>query len=189
MNDMCWNCCGTPGPISERFCDDCLGEILRGSTAGEGEFWINHPVWPSYFLSSFGRVKRRGVILNPYRQGRYPAIIIKGQKRKVHILVLESFIGLRPDGLLGLHWDDDPDNNFLHNLHWGDTKANSADAKRNGRIGKARPKKLSPREQCYEPFCKEPLRSNGMCDYHFRIYRRECFRRALAAAQLAEAQV
>lgn len=51
---------------------------------------------------------------------------------RVHILVLEAFVGPRPDGMWGLHWDDDPWNNRLDNLRWGTPTDNAQDAIRNG---------------------------------------------------------
>lgn len=46
---------------------------------------------------------------------------------KVHCLVLIAFIGSRPAGMIGLHADDNKDNNHLSNLRWGSHKDNAAD--------------------------------------------------------------
>lgn len=54
--------------------------------------------------------------------------------RQVHHLVLEAFVGPRPEGMDGLHWDDDNQNNHLGNLRWGTPKENKVDAKRNHRL-------------------------------------------------------
>jgi hypothetical protein len=51
----------------------------------------------------------------------------------VHHLVLLAFIGPRPDGLQGLHFDDDASNNSLGNLRWGTPSANMHDCIRNGK--------------------------------------------------------
>lgn len=53
--------------------------------------------------------------------------------RKVHRLVLEAFVGPCPEGMEGLHRDDDPMNNDLANLRWGTRSDNLHDAVRNGR--------------------------------------------------------
>lgn len=53
--------------------------------------------------------------------------------RLVHHLVLESFVGPRPDGAEGLHWDDDGENNHVNNLRWGTRSENLTDAVRNER--------------------------------------------------------
>lgn len=51
---------------------------------------------------------------------------------RVSVLVLEAFVGPRPPGMQGCHWDDDPSNNHLSNLRWGTPKQNAADRVRNG---------------------------------------------------------
>lgn len=49
--------------------------------------------------------------------------------RKIHHLVLEAFVGPRPDGLETCHNDGVPANNWLTNLRW-DTKPNNAKDRR-----------------------------------------------------------
>ncbi|MFL6864076.1 MAG: NUMOD4 motif-containing HNH endonuclease [Allosphingosinicella sp.] len=51
--------------------------------------------------------------------------------RLVHCLALEAFVGPPPPGMIGLHWDDDPNNNRLANLRWGTRRDNWQDAVRN----------------------------------------------------------
>lgn len=55
------------------------------------------------------------------------------QFRTVHSIVLEAFVGPRPDGMQGLHWNDVPDDNRLSNLRWGTSSQNRLDSVRNGR--------------------------------------------------------
>ncbi len=58
---------------------------------------------------------------DPYHQVRlYKNCIHK--TFMVHHLVLEHFIGPRPEGLNGLHKDDNKDNNSAINLYWGTKK-------------------------------------------------------------------
>lgn len=57
----------------------------------------------------------------------------KSHMRQVHHMVLEAFVGGKPDGLWGLHRDDDPTNNRLDNLYWGTPSENTADCIRNGK--------------------------------------------------------
>lgn len=52
---------------------------------------------------------------------------------RVHLLVLKTFIGPRPEGKWGLHWDDDPKHNQLPNLYWGTPPENMHDRVRNGK--------------------------------------------------------
>ena len=53
-------------------------------------------------------------------------------RRYVHHLVLEAFVGPRPEGMKGLHRDDDPHNNNVSNLYWGTMRDNALDRVRNG---------------------------------------------------------
>lgn len=52
--------------------------------------------------------------------------------RRVHHLVLEAFVGLRPPGTECCHADDDPGNNWDYNLSWGSRSDNMQDRIRNG---------------------------------------------------------
>lgn len=45
----------------------------------------------------------------------------------VHKLILEAFVGQRPDGFEACHGDGDPGNNALANLRWDTSSANKAD--------------------------------------------------------------
>lgn len=51
---------------------------------------------------------------------------------RVHTLVLEAFIGLRPDGLICCHNDGDATNNHLSNLRWDTPRSNNLDTVRHG---------------------------------------------------------
>lgn len=54
------------------------------------------------------------------------------KSRYVHQLVLEAFVGPRPEGMWGCHWNDIPDDNRLENLRWATKSANRHDCVRNG---------------------------------------------------------
>lgn len=56
----------------------------------------------------------------------------KCARRKVHLLVLEAFVGPRPDGMEGCHGDGDVSNCWLENLRWDTKEANQADRLRHG---------------------------------------------------------
>jgi len=51
---------------------------------------------------------------------------------KVHQLVLEAFVGPRPPGMGGCHYNDIPSDNRLENLRWDTQSANAQDMLRNG---------------------------------------------------------
>lgn len=65
----------------------------------------------------------------------------KGHMRRVHQLVLETFVGPRPKGMECRHLDGNKHNNHLKNLKWGTRSENQHDAVKhgthsNGRLGK-----------------------------------------------------
>lgn len=69
-----------------------------------------------------------------YRDGERSGSKQAARRRKVHHLVLEAFVGPRPEASKGgLHWDDDPYNNSLPNLRWGTQSENVTDKVRNGK--------------------------------------------------------
>jgi hypothetical protein len=100
-------------------------------------------------VSSLGRVRalaridaaghrRREKVLGQRtisRSGHQAVVLYRGAERRdalVHHLVLAAFVGARPDGLEGCHYDDDPTNNNLRNLRWDTRSANQLDSVRNG---------------------------------------------------------
>ena len=101
-----------------RVSDD--GQVMVLAAAGRGRFNADRVLKP-------GRGQRGylQVLL-------YPGNGAKAACRMVHHLVLEAFIGPRPDGALGLHKDDNRLNNNVGNLRWGSTADNTLDQVRNG---------------------------------------------------------
>jgi hypothetical protein len=88
----------------------------------------NHRVGDDGTAWSWSRRRLRWRLLKPFAVGRrYLGVRIKGRNRRVHHLVLETFVGRRPDGLQCRHLDGDPRNNRLGNLKWDTAVANSAD--------------------------------------------------------------
>ena len=121
------------------------------------ETWRDIPGWEGlYQASDMGRVRsfdrhvpakdasqalRRGRILIPVqKQGRYLAVTLAdGRRRKqylLHELVLLAFVGPRPSGQCGCHFDDDKANNVLANLRYDTPHGNAQDQIRNGRSNK-----------------------------------------------------
>lgn len=101
------------------------------------EEWRVVEAFPLYEVSSYGRIRRIDTqrILKPMRTGQkrkqYSTVRFSTrprQDRKVHQVVLETFVGpAPPDKPLGLHKDDDTWNNALDNLEWG-THTKNADS-------------------------------------------------------------
>lgn len=90
---------------------------------------VQHPV--------SGDTLRRGKVLRLKRrsEGYLYVRLYRGGKsksRSVHHLVLEAFVGPRPEGSETRHLDGDPTNNRVSNLAWGTPKENAQDKKRHG---------------------------------------------------------
>lgn len=118
------------------------------------EHWRPVPGWEGFYaVSDHGRVRsEHRVILQtngirrivrerilrpaPDAHGHLHLMLFRngcGTTFKVHHLVLSAFVGPRPPGMDGLHWDDVPDNNMLSNLRYGTPSDNRHDQVRNGR--------------------------------------------------------
>lgn len=99
----------------------------QGRARGLDRYDLNGGVWR----------RRRGVILaqkterNGYRRVSLCCNGVAGL-RTVHTLVLEAFVGPRPPGMEGCHWDNDRANNWLANLRWDTKSANMLDQVRHG---------------------------------------------------------
>lgn len=60
------------------------------------------------------------------------------QMKRIHVAVLEAFIGPRPAGMVGCHNDGNRDNNMPSNLRWDTPAANITDLVRHGTHVQAR---------------------------------------------------
>lgn len=104
-----------------------------------------------YEVSNFGRVRskqrifvqRNGIIkcrkeriLKTKIRDFYPEVSLcidyAVEKRRVHDLVAEAFIGPRPEGLFVCHNDGSMDNNIVTNLRYDTQVGNMADTRRHG---------------------------------------------------------
>lgn len=102
-----------------------------------------------YEISTLGRVKSLARII-PYRDGRdrptpecflkptmdatgYYSVGLRSTKYRLHVLVLETFVGPRPDGFQACHFNCDKSDNRLENLRWDSRKENFEDTRRAGR--------------------------------------------------------
>lgn len=109
----------------------------------------NIPGSPGYQVSDDGRARscigNRGQITKVWRDLKiytdrhgyhYVAIYTDGKRRnrKMHQLVLETFIGPRPEGWTGRHLDGSRTNNDLSNLEWATMAVNLSDKERHGTL-------------------------------------------------------
>jgi hypothetical protein len=63
----------------------------------------------------------------------YPRVKINKRYKRLHIVMLEAFVGPRPKGLLGLHKNDVKTDNSLENLYYGTPTRNVLDRAQNGK--------------------------------------------------------
>ena len=118
---------------------------------GSDEEFREIPGFSDYRIGSNGTVISRKVErsrkIGPWRkmavkhwpENKYCVTTLLSDLRKyktflIHHLVLEAFVGPRPEGTLGRHLNDIPEDNKASNLAWGTTKDNYEDALANKRI-------------------------------------------------------
>jgi len=106
------------------------------------EIWKPIGCNPKYEVSNQGSVRRIGKtkplsLSMSGQKRRYPVVCLYKKDdvkwRHVAHLVLEEFVGPRPEGSLCCHKNDIKTDNRVENLYWGTPKQNGADAVRNGR--------------------------------------------------------
>lgn len=80
-------------------------------------------------------INGKDIKLKTHKDGYWVATLHKDGARKnrmAHVLVLEAFVGPRPEGMETRHLDGNPKNNRLENICWGTPVENAADKKRHG---------------------------------------------------------
>jgi hypothetical protein len=106
------------------------------------EIWKPTHVRNDYEVSNFGRVrrikrapKRYGVYsyLKP-RLKRYSRIVIDYKEYSIHRLVATAFIPNPNELPLVMHKDNNPHNNHVDNLKWGNTSENTKQAYDDGLV-------------------------------------------------------
>lgn len=87
-------------------------------------------------VMSNGRTRNvKGRILKPGKVKSGHVLVVLGKSassRFIHRLVLEAFVGVRPDGMVCCHNNGDPADNRLENLRWDTWSSNSRDAVAHG---------------------------------------------------------
>lgn len=109
------------------------------------------PGFSGYFVSKYGDVystRRIGHTardstdgklrrLQLHKNGLYLRVNLKINRKvynkRVHLLILETFVGPRPADHVTRHIDGNCTNNRLDNLKWGTRQENEADKKRHGK--------------------------------------------------------
>lgn len=99
------------------------------------EEWRTIAHHPRYEVSSHGRVRRadtKKLMRTDHSNKGYRRVQLSDRgtvtRRLVHHLVLEAFVGPRPDGMEACHFPDrNPSNCRLDNLRWDSRQGNHAD--------------------------------------------------------------
>jgi len=117
----------------------------------QAENWRSLPGWEGlYEVSDLGRIKNTKTqrLLNGYKDHKgyvrvnlpAPDTKRKQQNRLLHQLVLEAFVGPRPEGMVSLHGAKGVSDNSVSNLSWGTQYQNIQDRKRDNTNNNPRPK-------------------------------------------------
>ena len=99
-----------------------------------------------YEVSTLGRIRsldrpqrvrgngismQKGTILKQWKQGNYMYCDLRKpglkQKARIHVVVLETFVCKRPQGMIACHNNGDSTDNRLCNLRWGTHEDNAKD--------------------------------------------------------------
>lgn len=95
--------------------------------------WKPIPGHPRQLVSDQGEVLGTdGRLRRPFYITGHLYLWMDGTRKPVHHLVLEAFVGPRPEGTEALHANDVGDDNRLVNLRWGTHSENVLDSVRNG---------------------------------------------------------
>ena len=108
----------------------------------EPERWAG-TVFPGVEVSTLGRLRnaKTGALLKATPNSRrYPSVVrhVDGRvvSRTLHRMVLEAFVGPRPEGLECRHLNGDRSDARLSNLQWGTHAENMQDRERHGMGGR-----------------------------------------------------
>ena len=138
-----------------------------------GKEWFQIPGHMGYFASMDGQIlstkKKEFRIMkqiSSHDGHLYVFMYDNGNMKKVwvHRAVLSASRGYEEKALECRHLDDDPTNNFIKNLEWGDKFQNTADKRKNGGLPigeRSGTHKLTEKDvlEIRKIYGKEPLRS------------------------------
>lgn len=141
------------------------GSVMSSRIEPTAEIWVSVPGWPGYEVSDRGRVRswkwpgkmrawvedrsRSPRVLRPDVRNGYLGVLLSDKDRgrrhvNIHVLVLEAFVGPRPEGMQVAHTNGERHDNRIENLRWATPSSNNADKHAHGthqhgeRIGSAK---------------------------------------------------
>jgi hypothetical protein len=91
-------------------------------------------IWSRWVQGRYNRLadRWRRLVASPGHKKGYLTVKLCGLTRKVHEVILTTFVGPCPDGMECRHLDGNPANSALSNLAWGTHLENEADKLRHG---------------------------------------------------------
>src|SRR5262245_53598527 len=98
----------------------------------DGSLWSRHAMGPRGRYGPW----RRKICVPRRRSGHLGATLCEGTRRKsvyIHHLVLEAFLGPRPEGMESRHLNGDALDNRADNLRWGTRAENGRDRALHGK--------------------------------------------------------
>jgi hypothetical protein len=113
-------------------CLEC--RLLAQADFFDDETWlpiVGHHGWE---ISDRGRIRGAGNhrVVTPDTD-TYPRVTLNGRRRRVHVLMAETWLGPRPFGMQILHGDDEKTNTRIANISYGTPAQNADDRARNHR--------------------------------------------------------
>lgn len=120
--------------------------VLKVTLPPNGKEFKKVPGYNIYYVNKEGEVwsiRGSGRILKQYtnKRGYRTVSLSNGHEKKTHMvhqLVLLTFVGARPRGMMGCHTDGNALNNRLSNLRWDTPSSNSIDTVTHGTHRNAR---------------------------------------------------
>ncbi len=88
---------------------------------------------PGVYVRTDGKVFREVSPSGRGPGGKYKCVSINGVRTDIHRLIAKAFIPNPQKHECVLHGDDNPSNNWVHNLRWGSHKDNMDDARKRHR--------------------------------------------------------
>ena len=133
--------------------------------------WKDIKDHPRFEVSSRGAVRRKAdgkLIPISINNAGYAKVSLDKDNCFCHTLVLEAFVGPRPEGLLAHHIDNDKINNSVENLRWVSRSLNNEASGRPTRVDLSEIKKLLLAGMTHKDIANKLGCSKGIISYHFK---------------------
>lgn len=137
------------------------------------ERWLPVERHPDYEVSDLGRVRswKNGkwgrkaaprLLMQSLSANGYLRVNLDATVRLTHHLVLEAFVGSRPEGTECAHGNGDPLDNHLSNLRWATPRENGADNALHGVLKGARHPNCKLTEEAVREIRRSPMRNKEL---------------------------